>query len=107
MKFMRITGPKDTYMTLPAEKQSDLATASFAFFEKYKKARKCKDWYWLMDGRMVSTWDFDSIEEMASIIMEEPMRVYITVESLPFMDWEEAVKMRGQRSMVAKNAAKK
>ncbi len=106
MKFMRITGPKDTFLTLPAAKQSELTAASFAFFDKYMKAKKCMDWYMLTDGRWVTTWDFDSIEEMARIIMEEPMRVYITAESLPYLDYQIVSRMRADAAATARPAKK-
>jgi len=107
MKFMRITGPKDTFMSLPAEERTALTAASFAFFDKYMKAGKCKDWYMLMDGRWAAAWDFDSVEDMVNVTMEEPMRLYINVESLPFMNWQETAKMRARVSAAAKAVAKK
>ena len=106
MNFIRVTGPKDTYATLPAEKRSELNNASLAFFDKYMKAGKCKDWLMLMDGRWVTLWDFDSAEEMARVVSEEPMALYITVDSLPYVDYKTGLKMVAEMTAAAKAAKK-
>jgi hypothetical protein len=47
MKFLVISRTKDVFFTLPRERQTEILTANLAFSEKYRKAGKCKEIYWI------------------------------------------------------------
>ena len=107
MNFMRITTPKDIRSTLPAEKQAKLQVASRAYWQKNIKAGKLKDFYYLTDGRVVTTWSFSSIEEMVSTFGENPMGQYLNSETVPFLDLATLVKMADERIAAKKTPSKK
>src|ERR1700690_1456882 len=93
MNIIRIGRRKDVFLMLPAEKQTELQAAGRAFFDKYIRAGKLKNYYLLADGRIVTTWDFASNEEMGRILSETKMNPFVDSEIIPFMDYPTAQKV--------------
>ncbi len=108
MKFMRISQRENTYYGLSPEKLAEVSAATMAFHEKYVKSGKCKDIYWLTDGRTMSIWDLSSIEEISQITSENPMRPYLlSEETAPILDYQDVLKMRAERSAAPRKTTKK
>jgi hypothetical protein len=94
MKALWIHHPyKDFYHTLTDQKKAELTAAVNAFSDKYMKAGKLKDIFFLYDGRTIGLWDFDSAEEMAIIAMQWPMSTYSEVDYILYADFREAMAM--------------
>jgi len=63
MKFLIISRTKEVFYTLPPERQMELLTASLSWIEKYRKAGKCKEIFWIPGwNRAVLIWDAESAE---------------------------------------------
>ncbi|MGD0659794.1 MAG: muconolactone Delta-isomerase family protein [Syntrophorhabdales bacterium] len=80
MKFMVISGFKDSFYALPPEKQKKIDDAQAQFRDKLIKEGKLKEIYVLgnMKGAMV-IYDLNSSEDLARLA-EAPI--------FPFMDWD-------------------
>ena len=93
MKFLVISRTKDVFFTLPRERQTEILTANLAFSEKYRKAGKCKEIYWIAGwSRGVSIWDFESHDEASRLSTENPMVPFLDIESYALSDWDAYIK---------------
>jgi len=107
MKFLKTTTYKDSIYALSAEKRTEVAAAAIAYHEKYIKAGKLKDVYTFADGKLVSIWNVESLEEMLSINLQHPYLSYVESQTEPFVDHEALVKMFNDARAAAKKAANK
>jgi len=93
MKFLIISRTKDAFLTLPQERQTELLTAALSWIEKYRKAGKCKEIYWIPGwNRSVVIWEAESGEDAARTTAENPMGPYTDMEAYALSDWDAYIK---------------
>ena len=89
MKYLVIGRNKDSYYALTQETRLKIRTATNAFVEKYRKAGKMEDGYFLGDMKGgVSIWELGSSEEAARIDIESPMSPFQDIEIIPIIEWD-------------------
>ena len=94
MKFLCITHNKDSLYALPPETRVQIRTGAWAFIDKYLKAGKCKEIYFLGDTKgSVSIWEIESSEETARINLENPMLPFYDSEIIPIVEWDVGKKL--------------
>jgi len=93
MKFLVISRTKDVFYTLPQERQMEILTATLNWIEKYRKAGKCKEIYWMPGwSRSMFIWEVESGEEASRVTTENPMTPYGDSEAYGLSDWDVHVK---------------
>ena len=104
MKYIKIHCIKDTYSALPAEKRAELTASAMAFADKYKKAGKMQEYFFMADGSGgFAIWDVAFNEELYSISLEYPLRPYTDFETYPVVDYAAAAQ-RYKESVTARKA---
>ena len=93
MKFLIISRTKEVFYTLPPERQTELLTGSLSWIEKYRKAGKCKEIYWIPGwNRVAIIWDAESAEESSRLTAENPMNPFNDMEAYALSDWDAYIK---------------
>jgi hypothetical protein len=108
MKFLIIQRIKDSFYSLPQDKQANIIAAAFAYVDKYLKSGKCKESYLFPDFKgNVSIWDFGSAEELARLNLEYPFRQFAEYERIPLLEYNAGSKIMKEAMEVRQKAAKK
>lgn len=93
MKFLIISRTKEVFFTLPPERQTELLTGSLSWIEKYRKAGKCKELYWIPGwNRAVVVWEAESGEDASRATAENPMNSYNDMEAYALSEWDPYIK---------------
>ena len=93
MKFLIISRTKEVFLTLPPERQTELLTAALSWIEKYRKAGKCKEIYWIPGwNRAAVIWEAESGEDASRTTAENPMAPYNDMEAYALSDWDAYIK---------------
>jgi hypothetical protein len=102
MNFLRTTTYTESWYALTPEKRYEITSAAIAYHEKYIKAGKLKDTYTFADnGKLMTIWNVNSFEELATILMESPHVTFINSETAAFLDHQEVVKLRAGANAAA------
>jgi hypothetical protein len=93
MKFLIISRTKEVFYTLPPERQTELLTGFLSWLEKYRKAGKCKEIYWIPGwNRGVFIWNAESGEDASRATAENPINSYSDMEAYALSDWDPYIK---------------
>ncbi len=94
MKTLIISRTKDVYYTLPLERQIELTVGAAAFIDKYRKAGKCRDAYFLPNLKgSISIWETESAEEGARLFLENPMTPFLDEEVTVILEWDTGMRV--------------
>jgi len=106
MKFLHTSRRKDLFLALPPETQAQLMEKLAAFMHKYLKAGKCMAAYMHDDmAGGVTIWEVESAEEVARLVLENPVSPFFDTESSLIVEWDAGMKLL--REALRKAAAKK
>jgi len=98
MRFLVTTETRDSYYSLPMEKQAQLFVATDAFIRKYLRSGKCKEVFYTSGfKRSVSIWEIESSAESTQHLLENPMRLYQDVKSEPLVEHDVLAKVLAAR----------
>jgi hypothetical protein len=94
MLFLKIHRLNEVYYSLPAEKRAELTAAAMVFADKYVKASKMKEYYFMSDSKGgFAIWDVASNEELLQIAVEYPLTPYTDFETYPVVEYKTMAKM--------------
>ena len=106
MKFLHTSRRKDLFLALPPETQAQLMEKLAAFMHKYSKAGKCMAAYMHDDmAGGVTIWEVESAEEVARLVLENPVSPFFDTESSLIVEWDAGMKLL--KEALRKAAAKK
>ncbi len=93
MKFVVNSRQKDALLMLPPEKRMEIIEGTNLFIEKQRNAGKCKVIYEHSDLKgAVSIWEVASDEEVARLILENPIAPFSDLDINPVIDYDVAMK---------------